>query len=242
MITVFPDAEAMSRAAADLFVQTIAAAVARRGRATVALAGGSTPRRTYELLAAAPRRDQVPWGELEVFWGDERCVPPDDQRSNALMAGRALLEHVPLSPGHVHPIPCRADPVAAADDYEALLRRLLGHDPALDLILLGLGGNGHTASLFPGSPALDEKDAWVAPVPAPVPGPDRVTLTFPVLRAARRRAFLVAGHDKADALKEVLEGSPDRLPAQRAVAGDTRFLVDAAAAGRLSARTLETQP
>ena len=238
MIQIYPDLESLSRAAAARLVRQAEQAVAARGRFGVALSGGRTPRRTYELLGQAPWKDQGPWDRTFVFWGDERCVPLNDARSNARLAREAWLDRVPIPRGQVHPIECGAAPAAAAARYEALLREFFGGGPpCLDLVLLGLGEDGHTASLFPGSPVLHEQQLWVAPVYVAEQEFHRVTLTAPILNQAAAVAFLVAGAAKAAVVREVLQGPRDplRLPAQliRPEAGELHWLVDAAAAGAL---------
>ncbi len=234
MIRVFENYEDLSRGAAELFASK--AAVAGQKRFSVALAGGSTPSRTYELLAQPPLRDRVPWADLHVFWGDERCVPPDDPRSNALMAGKALLSHVPVTPTQVHPLFCFDSPEQGAADYEKTLRAFFSQRPRFDLILLGLGDNGHTASLFPHAEILHENDRWVAEayVQGEVP---RVTFTLPVVNRARTVVFLVSGSSKAGVLREVLVGRhrPEELPAQLVNPrfGELIFLVDKDAAAEI---------
>jgi 6-phosphogluconolactonase len=238
MIRVYADLESLSRAAADLIAAQANLAVAARGRFSLALSGGSTPRRTYELLAAPPFKDQAPWDRMHVFWGDERCVPPDDPRSNARMAREAWLDHVPISAGQIHPIDCARDPDAAARDYEAGLRRFFaGAAPRLDLVLLGLGDNGHTASLFPGTPVLQEQERWAAAVYVAAGDLYRVTLTAPLINQAAHVVFLVAGGAKAAVLRDVLHGprAPARLPAQliRPDGGELLWLADREAAALL---------
>ena len=240
MIRLFDDGESLSRAAADLFVEQARKAIDRRGRFSVALSGGNTPTRTYALLAASPRREQVPWPRVHVFWGDERCVPPDDERSNARMARNALLNHVQVRPENVHPIRCEADPEAGADAYERLLRRhLSGSNGRLDLIFLGLGRDGHTASLFPGSPVLADDAHWAAGVQEGEGKVNRVTLTPTLINAARLVVFLVIGEKKAVILESVLNAAPehDAPPAGRIRPrhGRLLWLVDRAAAARLPA-------
>ncbi len=235
MIQVYPDLESLSRAAAALLVDQANLAVAARGRFSVALSGGATPRRTYELLAAPPLKDQAPWDRVHVFWGDERCVPPDDPRSNARMAKEAWLDRVPIPPGQIHPLNCADDPAAAARQYEAKLREFFaGQPPRLDLVLLGLGPDGHTASLFPGTPVLEEQERWAAAVYVAEGDLYRVTLTAPLINQAARVAFLVAGGAKAEVLREVLHGprDPARLPAQliRPQNGELLWLADRQAA------------
>jgi len=241
MISVYPDREALSRAAAGLFADEAVRAVSDHGRCSVLLAGGETPRRTYELLAEEPLRSRVPWGQLHIFWGDERCVPLDDPRSNARMACRALLDRIPVPAGQVHPIAGDRDSRQAADEYEALLRRFFaGAPPRFDLVLLGLGDDGHTASLFPGSPVLEERERWASAARRSGEEIDRVTLTAPLINQAELIVFLVAGDDKAAVLQELLEEVPDPhcRPARliRPEHGVLRWLVDIAAA-RLLRRT-----
>jgi 6-phosphogluconolactonase/glucosamine-6-phosphate isomerase/deaminase len=154
VIRIYADLETLSQAAAELFAQQAEAAIEARGRFSVALAGGKTPQKTYELLARSPLRDRIAWKHVHVFWGDERCVSIEDPRSNALMARTALLDRVPVPPAQIHPIQCAVSPEDAARRYELLLRSFLGPGPpGLDLILLGLGEDGHTASLFPHKPS-----------------------------------------------------------------------------------------
>ena len=245
ILRVFPDAESVSRAAAEEFVRRASDAVAARGRFTVALSGGSTPKRLYELLVGPALRGQVDWGRVEVFWGDERCVPPDDAESNYHMAQEALLARLPIPPERVHRMQGeRPDRDATARDYQALIARVFGHDadgppPAFDLILLGLGPDGHTASLFPHNPALAETTRWVVAVhDAPKPPPDRLTLTYPVLNAAYEVLFVADGGGKAERVAEVLEGPPDpkRLPSQGVQPENGRLVwfLDRPAAARLN--------
>jgi 6-phosphogluconolactonase len=243
-IRTFADAEAVSRAAATEFVRCAREAVATRGRFTVALSGGSTPKRLYQLLAEAPFRDEVDWGKIEFFWGDERSVPPDHNDSNYHTAHEAMLRKLPVPPGHVHRMEAeRTDRDVAARDYEGTLARVFnvpagGPPPALDVILLGMGPDGHTASLFPHTTALKEKARWVVVNYVPKFATDRVTFTVPVLNKAREVLFLIAGTDKADPVHQVLEGAPnsDLYPSQLVKPGEGSlvFFVDRAAAAKLS--------
>jgi len=234
----FADHDALCDAAADEFCRHAAEAVAARGRFAVALAGGSTPRGLYQRLARPPRRERVDWDRVELFWGDERAVPPDHPNSNFAMARATLLDAVPVAPERIHRMEGeRADLDAAARDYEAALARVLGAPPggpppALDLVLLGLGADGHTASLFPGTAVLAERHRWVAAVRVPQLETSRLTLTFVVLNAARAVLFLVAGEAKAAAVADVTA-----LPAGlvRPSSGDLAWYLDAAAASRLPA-------
>ena len=211
MLRVFADEEELSRAAAELFAAQAVAAVARRGRFAVLLAGGSTPRRTYERLAAAPLCNRIPWTQVHCFWGDERCLPEGDPKRNESMARTALLDHVPVRPEHLHPIRCDGAPAQAAS-YAAELEAFFGADsPSFDLVLLGMGTDGHTASLLPGSGSLDEQVQWTAVTRRPEESFSRVTLTAPLLNQAALVVILVTGRDKAGVLREALAES-DRQP------------------------------
>lgn len=238
-LVVAPDAGRLAEAAAERVAGIAAETVARAGRFTVALAGGATPKALYARLAAEPYRWRVPWHEIHVFWGDERCVGPEHPESNYRMAAEALLRRVPVPPGQIHRMRGEdPDPERAAADYERLLREVFqvapGVPPRLDLVLLGLGADGHTASLFPGTPALRETTRLVAAVSAERLGVSRLTLTLPVLNAAAVILFLVSGEAKAEALRAVLEPTRPEppLPARlvRPRDGTLTWLVDAAAA------------
>ena len=238
---IYPDPESTSAAAAELFARCAADAVKERGRFTVALSGGSTPARAYILLASPPWNQMIDWKRVHIFWGDERCVPPDDPRRNSLMARRTLLDHVPVPPEQIHPMDFTDSPETSASRYESLLREHFPSDgDGFDLVLLGLGTNGHTASLFPGTDALRENERLVAGTCPAGEELCRITLTAHFLNRAKVVAFLVFGGDKADVLREVLEGPRDplRLPAQfiqpRLHGGKLLWLLDKAAASRLT--------
>lgn len=240
-LVVLPDLEGLSEAAAELMAALAAEAIAHRGRFAVALSGGSTPRRLYQLLATPPWSGRIAWPDCHFFWGDERLVPPDHPESNFHLAQSALLARVPVLPHQIHRVPVETgEPEAVASAYEAELRRFFspaeGETPRFDLVLLGLGSDGHTASLFPERPALEEIHRWVVATPPGwlPPAVDRVTLTLPVLNAARAVAFLVSGADKAPVLRQILEKNAD-LPAARVqpVEGDLYWFLDEAAAGQL---------
>jgi 6-phosphogluconolactonase len=238
---VFPDPGVLAAAAAAAFASLARAVAARRGRFVVALAGGSTPRALYERLAAA-HRDDCPWTRVHVFLGDERFVPPGDPESNYRSAREALLDPVGVPEAQRHPFPTeRADLEASARAYEAALQAFFGRArPRFDLVLLGLGADGHTASLFPGSPALRLRARWVAATRAPVPPLARLTLTLPAINAAARVWFLVTGGEKAEAVRRTLRGprQPARWPAQavQPPRGEVVWWVDEAAAGLLRRR------
>jgi 6-phosphogluconolactonase len=246
-IIVAPDAAEVSRRAADLFLRAVRQAAARYRSFTVAISGGSTPRGLYELLAREPYRSEVPWELVHVFWCDERCVPPDHADSNYRLAHDTLLAHVPLPETNVHRVHAETgDCLQAAADYAQELVTFFNLEgralPRFDLVLLGVGDDGHTASLFPGLPALDDREALVvATPPGRLPPPvDRVTLTLPVLNAARHVVFLVTGTGKAAVIERIL-AAPEMteaatLPAQRVRPADGRvtWILDKAAGEALS--------
>lgn len=244
MIKTFSDLDAMSHAAADLFTRSALEAVRTRGRFAVALSGGGTPRPTYELLGRKPYRDQIPWQNVHIFWGDERCVPPDDAQSNQYLARRALLDHVPIPPENIHPMDGTRPPDTAAQAYESELRAFAHDDIGfLDLALLGIGTDGHTASIFPDTLdaiTRDTPDRWVLPVASTQSRLARITLTLPLLNQARQVVFLVHGSAKADALRRILEepASHQDLPAVhiQPATGEALWLVDREAAAKLSER------
>jgi len=220
---VFPDIDALSRGALDELLRIMADAVRTRGRFAIALSGGRTPEKMYRLWAERERQNaQTPWDKVHLFWGDERYVAKDDPLSNYRMTREALIAQVPIPAANVHRVPGPEDfatPEAAAEAYEADLRKFFGTaPPAFDLQLLGLGVEGHTASLFPGSPAFEEKSRWVMAVEAPAKPPRRLTFTPIVLNQGRNTFFLVAGEDKREimhALRSEPAGGPSRYPAGR---------------------------
>jgi 6-phosphogluconolactonase len=246
---VEPDAAALAAHAAQYFVEMAGEAVAARGRARIAISGGSTPKAAFQLLGdpTQPWRARMPWDRLDLYWVDERCVPPGDPDSNYRMTREALLDHAPLRPDQIHRMEGELEPEAAAARYESELRngfRLEGAEtPSFDLIALGMGPDGHTASLFPHTEALHEigrlavanhvvnKDAW------------RVTLTWPVINHGRSVFFLIGGADKAPVVHEVFTGPRDveRLPSQliRPASGILTLILDKAAAALLPATDAE---
>ena len=206
---------------------------------TLVLSGGSTPVTLYRMLAAPPYRDDMPWHRVHLFFGDERCVGPEDSASNYRMVKETLLSHISIPPENVHRIMGELEPAEAALEYERELRRFFGEVdlPVFDMVLLGLGRDCHTLSMFPGSAALDEEDRLVKENYIEALGSWRVTMTFPLVNNASNIVFLVAGRDKAGALKEVIEGhyAPDAVPAQRVRPGmgEVVWLVDDGAAALL---------
>ena len=244
-VEVVPDAESVATRAAEWLIEQIAHAVSKRGRAVIALSGGSTPRALYERLAKHPWCDRIQWDLLHVFWGDERFVVADDAASNARMARDALLDRVDIPASHVYTIPldgnASSDDVdatftrakAAAALYETTLHafhggaRLGDSKPFFDVVLLGLGADGHTASLFPGTDALDEREHWVAAVKTDsATAPIRITLTYPILESTHAVAFLVSGEAKREVARRVLDGD-ESLPAARVhPIGGTLWIMD----------------
>jgi 6-phosphogluconolactonase len=230
-IVTSADPEALAR---DVAVWLTARARASVGRFAIALSGGSTPKRLYEILAEPAFNRAFPWDRTHLFWGDERFVPADSAESNQRMTRQALLDHAPIPAGNVHPMPTAGTPEAAALAYQAELQAYYGSDtfdptrPLFDVVLLGLGENGHTASLFPGTASLDETRAWVTAVTEGVPQP-RLTLTYPAIASSLVVAFLVAGASKAGVLRRVLEGDRSQPASRVTTAGELIWFVDEAA-------------
>ena len=224
--------------AAGWIVEIARVAMAEGGRFRIALAGGSAARTLYQVLAVTPHRERTDWGRWEVYFGDERACPPDDPANNCRMAREALLDLVPVRPELIHRMEAEcSDLDAAAAEYSSILASTCptaatGSAPRLDCILLGLGENGHTASLFPGDPSLQVRDRWAVRSRADYAPFDRITVTYPVLNAAAHVAFLVTGPAKGEALRGVVEG---RVPAAgvRPPDGELRWFMDTAATGSL---------
>lgn len=231
-LKVFPDKDALARGAADFVEARVAE---NPGRVALCLTGGSTPEGMYKVLAAR----SLPWERVHIFWGDERFVPVGDPLSNARMTSRALLDHVPVPAAHVHRIPTgTASPEESAAAYEAELKRFYGAEvldpakPLFDVVLNGMGDDGHTASLFPGAPGLEERTRWVvAAEPGMDPRVPRVTLTFPALESCRASLFLAAGAGKKDMLQRVLAGM-DYPAARLKPEGTLTWMIDKAAANQ----------
>ena len=242
---VLPTSAATARAAAQLFSDVASKAAADRGIARIAISGGTTPETMFQLLAdpAEPFLKQVPWDRIELYWVDERCVPPDHSESNYRMTKEALLSKVPLPAERVHRMEGELDPEVAAARYESVIRntfRLEGAEtPTFDLVLLGMGDDGHTASLFPHTEALNEMSHIVVPNHVLQKDTWRITLTWPVINQGREVVFLIEGEEKAKVLHDVFLGSyqPDTYPSQiiRPASGQLALLLDAAAAAKLPA-------
>jgi 6-phosphogluconolactonase len=241
-IRICEDATALAQQTTDIFVRLAQESVAARGRFMVALAGGSTPKAAYAMLAGASYRDRVPWQQIHCFWGDERHVPPDHEDSNYRMAYEAMLSKVPIPAAHIYRIAAEKEARQAAQEYEATLRTAFqleaGALPRFDLILLGMGPDGHTASLFPGTSAVHESQRLVAAPWVEKFHTFRITLTPPVLCNAAYVVFAAGGADKTETLQQVLQGpyQPDLYPSQvvKPTHGTLLWLVDKAAARLLS--------
>jgi 6-phosphogluconolactonase len=235
-VNIYESSEELAEAAAQEFAARAGEAIDQRGRFAVVLAGGSTPKATYEVLAS-DYADRIDWSNIHFFFGDERSVPPDHEDSNYRMAREALLDHVPA--GSVHRMQGELPPDEAAEAYEQELRDFFGSEelPRFDLILLGTGGDGHTASLFPETAALEVHDRWVVANPVLKLETTRITLTVPVINAARAVYFLVAGEGKAGPVAEILEGTPDprQYPATLIrPQGGPKWMLDRPAASELT--------
>ena len=234
-------ADEITKLAADAFTSAIIGAVQARGTARVAISGGSTPKAVFERLAAEPYLSTIPWAQLQLFWVDERCVPPTHEESNYRMTREAMLDKVPLPTGNVHRMEGELDPEEAASRYEATIRnafRLEGaQTPTFDLIWLGLGPDGHTASLFPHTEGLNEMSRIVIPNHVPQKDTWRITLTWPVIVQGREVAFLIEGEEKAEMVRTVFAGAydPENWPAQliRPASGKLTLMLDSAAAAQL---------
>jgi len=235
----FADLDALSRAAADEFISLV---VAQPEGAPfhVALSGGSTPKKLFDVLVARGR-NALPWERVELWWGDERCVPPEHPDSNYGMTKAHLIDPLQLGPAKIHRLAGERPPIQAAQEYESALVGALGAPPIFDLVWLGMGPDGHTASLFPGSAGVREKQAFVIAneVDSPLTqGPTtRLSVTFPVIDAARRVRFLVGGADKAATLAEVATGPNERYPSSLVAAADTVWLIDEAAGQKLGSKS-----
>jgi 6-phosphogluconolactonase len=240
---VLPTAAATAHAAAQLFTDAAVKAVQARGLVRIAISGGTTPKAMFALLAdpAQPFLKQVPWDKLDLYWVDERCVPPDNAESNYRMTNETLLSKVPLAAERIHRMEGELEPEIAAARYESTIRntfKLEGAEtPTFDLILLGMGDDGHTASLFPHTEALNEMSHIVVPNHVPQKDTWRITLTWPVINQGREVAFLIEGAAKAQVLHDVLLGpyQPETYPSQiiRPASGQLTLLLDAAAAAKL---------
>ena len=243
-IRTCPDTETLALTAAEHFVGLALTAISARGQFSVSLSGGSTPRPFYRLLAGNEFTHSLDWGRIHLFFGDERCVPKDDPDSNYRMVRESLLDHIPIPPENVYRIQGENEAGAAASEYEKTLRAhswpATGHgdtETSFDLVLLGMGTDGHTASLFPGTGVIHERRYWVVAYYVDKLESWRVTLTPEMINKAAQVTFIVSGNEKAEPLKQVLQGpyQPDLLPSQivKPVHGDLLWLLDSGAASRL---------
>ena len=241
-IAIYDDKHTLSRHAAEYIMRIAQESIDLHGRFTFALTGGTTPGEVYSLLGSEPIRSQIDWQLVHIFWGDERCVPHNNPESNFYLAQEVLLDNVAIPKSQIYPVPAdQIDRDAASQGYTVEMQHAFGSNgiPSFDLIHLGMGPEGHTASLFPHQASLHEKHRLVMPVSVPKPPPDRLTFTPPLLNAAKNVLFLVTGSEKADALHAVLEGEyqPDEYPAQivRPTNGEVVWMLDKAAAQNLQA-------
>jgi 6-phosphogluconolactonase len=235
---VYKDPDELSHAVAKWIADSIAATLKQQDRFTIALSGGSTPKALHKILAASPYKEQIDWSKLHVFWGDERDVPFQDDRNNAKMAYDTLLNFVPIPPYHIHVMRTDISPEESAAEYEKILHFYFDQTAtSFDLVLLGMGDDGHTLSLFPDTAAVHEEKAWAIAYYLKAQDMYRITLTKTIVNRAARVAFLTAGTGKAYALKEVLKGeyNPDLYPSQeiKPTAGELHWFVDEAAAAGL---------
>jgi len=239
-VEVLPTTDDLVRAAAERIVSVVVESVKRNGRSMIALSGGSTPRNVYKLLGSEKFKTRVPWNALHLFWSDERCVPPGHSDSNFRMVKEALLDVVDIPPSNIHRIQGERPPSEAAHAFEKELRQVFGLQdnsiPDFDLMLLGLGEDGHTASLFPETTALQEHVRLVTELYVKKLNAQRITMTYPLINAARHILFLVSGRSKAAILQEVLRNDGHLYPAQgvQPVNGDLVWMMDREAASQLT--------
>ncbi len=239
-IAIFDDKHTLSQNVAEYIMRIVKESIALYGRFTIALTGGTTPGEAYSLLGSEPIKSQIDWQRVHIFWGDERCVPQNNPDSNFYLAQEVLLDKIAIPKSHIHPMPAdQPDRDVASQAYTVEMQHTFGTNgiPSFDLIHLGMGPEGHTASLFPHQASLHEIHRLVMPVSVPKPPPDRLTFTPPLLNAARNVLFLVTGSDKAETLHAVLEGEyqPDEYPAQivRPTNGEVVWMLDRAVAQKI---------
>jgi 6-phosphogluconolactonase len=238
-IIIEPNASALASRGAEIFHTTAKKNVETKGRFCVAISGGSTPRNMHRLLGEEPYNSEIPWGKIHIFWVDERCVPADDSLSNFGTAKKDFLDRVPIPEAQVHPMRGEGSPEKGAFNYQQELLTFFktgaGEFPVFDLIFLGVGTDGHTASLFPGQRSLDERERLVVPVKGGNPDLSRLTMTYPVFNSGKQIVFMVFGKEKAEVVKTVLEDKQRLFPAQgiQPVNGKLIFLIDREAASLL---------
>lgn len=237
-IHIYKDADELSMHVCDWIVEYITTVLQKNDRFTIALSGGSTPKKLHTILSASPHKEKVSWEKMHIFWGDERAVPFNDERNNAKMAFDTLLNAVPVPKSHIHVMRTDITPEESAREYEKILHSYFNEtQTSFDLVLLGMGDDGHTLSLFPGTDIIHEKTAWTKAFWLPSQDMYRISLTAPIVNQAASIAFLAVGSNKAKALKEVLEGDyrPDDYPSQviKPQKGQLHWFVDQAAAAEL---------
>ncbi len=242
-LEVLPDAEDLYIAVAEFIIDAANKAIAKRGQFTIVLSGGKTPLELYSILAKHPYRNHMQWDKTYVFWGDERCVPLDDQQNNAHQAKVHLLDKVDIPKSNIHIIPVNLSPAEAAKKYEKGIRDFFENEPVrFDLILLGLGENGHTASLFPNTAVLNEQAEGIRAVEVNDPVGTRITMTAPLINQAHNIVFLVTGKNKSNILKKVLNGAyqPEKYPAQliKPVDGELLWFANSVAATKVLLKNL----
>jgi len=237
-VSIFETPEKLNIAAANYIVTKANKAIAEDDRFSIALSGGNTPLKIYHLLTTDEYRDKINWNKVFIFWGDERCVPLSDPANNAYQAKQVFLNHIPIPAENIFPIPVNLDPAFAAKRYEETIKDFFCESkPVFSLILLGMGDNGHTASLFPHTPILEERKAWVKEVYVPELNMSRVSFTLPLINQAKDILFIVSGAGKSSMLHTILEGKPEgeKYPAQliNPLQGNLQWFVDKEAAKKL---------
>jgi len=244
-VIIEPNAADLARKGAEMFSKSAKDSVGLRGRFTVTISGGSTPRHMHRILAEEPYLSEIPWGKTHIFWADERCVPENNPASNFGLARKDFVDQVPVPPNQIHPMPADASPMEGAEIYQKAVIDIFhlrkGESPVFDLILLGIGKDGHTASLFPGQKTPDDKERFVIPVKGGDPFVSRLTMTLSVINHAKNIIFMASGENKADIVKTILEFPQARLPAQsiQPVNGTLTWLLDRESASMLSKELLE---
>jgi len=239
-IIIEPNTAQMAKKGAEIFSKAATKSFEKRGRFVAAISGGSTPRDMHRMLGSEPFRSNIPWENTDIFWVDERCVPENDPANNYGAAREDFLERVPIPEAQVHPMPGKGSPENGALNYQQELQKMFkvraGEFPVFDLVFLGIGTDGHTASLFPGQSALKEKRKWVVAVKGGNPNVSRLTMTYPLLNRAESVVFIASGREKAPILKAVLEDTKSRLPARMItpLTGGLTWLLDQEAASLLS--------
>jgi 6-phosphogluconolactonase len=244
-VKIYPDKNTLIRESAAYISNVIQTTINEQNKCTFVLAGGSTPKGLYKTLASHEYREKVDWRKVHLFWGDERCVRPEHPESNYRMAKETLIDHIDIPQENVHRIPAEKEPAETAREYEETINRFFGDTsqlPVFDIILLGIGEDGHTASLFPGTEALEENKRWVTEVYVKKLNTHRITLTYPGINSGRNVIFLVAGSSKADIVRKVYRKADSKFPAVQVIPanGNLIYLLDKAAGKFLENTTLKS--